>query len=294
MPDIAIIEKGGVVMMLLIMMSIYAFAVIFYKIFQFIQSGVFGTEFINPVMNEVKKGELTAAEHKLQRTYGPIATVMKVAIVCVTNRLMSNRSREAEISRVGSSEIRRLEGHMRGLEVVAMTAPLLGLLGTVMGMVTAFAKLGEAGSRVDPSMLAGGIWEALLTTVGGLVVAIPAVIAYYALDGVIERVRATMRDVTVQIMSLEDEFMRNEEEQVRREQNLQVEEREAAREKREAKNQEKFLQGLQAAQESKAKDTGKKQDEAVEQAVEKALEDARTMPQNSSTLRLLSPSYNRY
>lgn len=148
---------------------------------------------------------------------------------------------------------------MRGLELVGNISPLLGLLGTVMGMVTAFARLGEAGNRVDPAMLASGIWEALITTVAGLVVAIPAVAAYYVIDGFIERVRSTMKDVTVQILALEDEYIRNEKEQ----------------EKREYLEQERRLRELQEAQEH-------------------AVKQFRSTPQSSGTLRLLNPSYNKF
>ncbi len=259
MPDIDVLAKGGWVMVILGFMSIYALAVIFYKIFQFTSSGIFNTTYVEPVMSHVKKGELTDAEHLLEKRTGPVPRIMQVAITCVANRAMSMKSRESEIARVGSAEMRQLESHMRGLEMIATTSPLLGLLGTVMGMVTAFARLGEAGNRVDPAMLAGGIWEALLTTVGGLIVAIPAVAAYYIIDGFIERVRATMQDVTVQILALEDEYIRNEKEQ----------------EKREIMEQERRLRELQEEQEQKAKQF-------------------RSTAQSSGTLRLLSPSYNKF
>jgi len=314
MEDVNIIEKGGVVMIILIAMSVYALAVIFFKVFQFVQSGLFSQSFINPVMEEVKRGELTAAEHKLRAAVGPVATVMKVAIVCVTNRMMSVKSREAEISRVGSAEVRRLESHMRGLEMVSTTAPLLGLLGTVLGMVTAFGRLEAAGSRVDPSMLAGGIWEALLTTVAGLAVAIPAVAAYYVLDGVIEKVRATMRDVTVQVLALEDEFIRNEKEQERRTaaEEKRIEKEEMSRQQRE--EHERFIAEIKATEKSKlqaAEDalklkqkTAEEVDEmkrnavaeaeqAKQKAIDEVLERQRSMPQSTSTLKMLSPSYNR-
>jgi biopolymer transport protein ExbB len=301
-------------MVVLILMSVSALAVIFYKVFQFVQSGLFTQNFINPVMEEVKRGELTAAEHKLRSAIGPVATVMKVAIVCVTNRMMSIKSREAEISRVGSAEVRRLESHMRGLEMVATTAPLLGLLGTVLGMVTAFGKLEAAGSRVDPSMLAGGIWEALLTTVAGLSVAIPAVAAYYVLDGVIEKVRATMRDVTVQVLALEDEFIRNEQEQQRRAaaEEKRVEKEELTRQQRE--EHDRFIKEIQATEQAKfraaedalamkqktveevaemKRQAALEAEEAKKQAIEEVLQKQRSMPQNTSTLKMLSPSYNR-
>lgn len=262
--DIAtIFSKGGAVLYILLGVSIYMVAAIIYKGFQFYSSGVLNNRFVTSVMDDVKKGELTAAEFKLQHAFGPVAMIMKVAIACVTNRHMSQKSRESEIARVGTLEMRRLESHMRGLELVSTTAPLLGLLGTVMGMVSAFARLAEAGSRVDPAMLADGIWEALLTTVGGLLVAIPAMVAYYVLDGIVEKVRTSMRDVTIQILALEDEFMRNEKEQDRRR------EMELERELREIK----------AAQ---------------EKAVAAAAEHVRSTPQSSSTLRMLSPSYTNF
>ncbi len=256
--DISILAKGGVVMVILGALSVYALAVIFYKIFQFSTSHALNRSFIEPVMAHVKKGELTAAELALRPVRGPVAHVMKVAIGCVADRNMSIKSREAEIARVGGNELRSLESHMRGLELVATTGPLLGLLGTVTGMVTAFAQLGSAGNRVDPAMLAGGIWEALLTTVGGLTVAIPAVAVYYVLDGMIEKVRAAMRDTTIQILALEDEYIRNEKEQ----------------EKREMFERERKLQELQEAQ-------------------QRAMDQMRTTPQSSGTLRLLNPSYTQ-
>lgn len=256
--DITMISKGGPVMIPLIALSIYAFAVIAYKIFQFIASGVFNHRFIDPIMVYVKKGELSSAEELLKKEQGPVARIMQVSIACITNRHMSQRSREAEITRIGTSELHSLESHMRGLELVSSTGPLLGLLGTVTGMVAMFATIGDSGSRVDPSMLANGIWEALITTVAGLLVAVPAVFAYYIIDGVIERVRLTMKDVTVQILALEDEYIRNEKEQ----------------EKREVLERERQIREAQEEQERIAKG-------------------ARSMPQSSSTLRLLNPSYTQ-
>lgn len=258
MPEVGIIAKGGFVMIPLGLLSIYALAVVFYKLFQFFAAGVFRSDYIEPVMAHVKKGELTDAEMLLDGRVGPVSRIMKVAITCVANRAMSIKSREAEIARVGAAELRALESHLRGLELAANIGPLLGLLGTVTGMVASFAQLGQAGNRVDPAMLANGIWEALIATVGGLAVAIPAMGAYYLFDGMIEKVRSTMRDVTVQILALEDEYIRNEKDQ----------------EKREMMERERQLRELQTAQENAAKQF-------------------RSTAQQSATLRLLNPSYNK-
>lgn len=259
MDIISLFFKGGIIMPILLIMSVYMLAVILYKVFQFYASGAMHQWFVEPVMARVKKGEYTAAEEMLKPARGPVAHIMRVAIACVLNRNMSSKSREAEITRVGTGEIMKLESHMRGLEMVATSGPLLGLLGTVMGMVTAFSRLAASGSRVDPATLADGIWEALIATAGGLIVAIPAVVAYYVIDGFIEKVRARMRDVTVQILALEDEFIRNEKEQ----------------EKRDMIERETKIRELQEAQ-------------------ERAMENLRSTPQTSGTLKLLSPSYNRF
>ena len=210
MLDLSMLHKGGFMMFLLAAMSVYALAVIIFKIIQFKKANVFDRSFIEPALAEIKNGDRLKATLMLEKTPGPIARIMRTTFACVANREMSQKSKEAEITRVGSADIRYLESYLRSLEMVAMIAPLMGLLGTVIGMINSFSKLSLSGTRVDPTLLAGGIWEALLTTAGGLAVAIPALAAHYILDGVIEKVRATMKDVSVQILALEDEFRRNE------------------------------------------------------------------------------------
>lgn len=271
---VEIFEKGGVVMFILAGLSIYAISIILFKIFQFANSGMFEKRFIDPAIKAIRAGDLATAKDVLNTSKGPVARIMRVSLDSVSNREMLQASREAEISRVGSTDMRYMETHLRGLEMVANIAPLLGLLGTVIGMVTAFSKLETAGARVDPSLLAGGIWEALLTTVGGLVVAIPAVAAYYIFDGLIERVRGTMKDVSIQIMMLEDEFQRNERQLMRKKAQQRLKERQ--------ENEEQIRRQMEA----------KKVEE--DQRLEKMAENMRTSPQSSSTLRLLNPRYNSF
>lgn len=210
MQELMIFQKGGLMMYGLIGLSVYAIAVVIFKVLQFRKANLFDRSFIEPALREIKQGDRVRATRVLAGINGPIARIMRVSFECVANREMSQKSKEAEIMRVGSGDLRYLESHLRGLEMTANVAPLMGLLGTVVGMINSFSKLSLSGTRVDPTILAGGIWEALLTTAGGLAVAIPALGAHYVLDGVIEKVRATMKDVTVQILSLEDEFRRNE------------------------------------------------------------------------------------
>ncbi|MFN3722288.1 MAG: MotA/TolQ/ExbB proton channel family protein, partial [Paracoccaceae bacterium] len=107
---------------------------------------------------------------------------------------------EAETARVARSLLARARAGLRGLELAATIGPLLGLLGTVTGMIAAFQALQEAGSRADPAALAGGIWEALLTTAAGMAVAIPASIALAWFDSVVDALRHDMEDAATRIL----------------------------------------------------------------------------------------------
>lgn len=264
MPDIMLFEKGGFVMYGLALLSVYAVGVVIFKIIQFRKANLFDRSFIDPALLEIKQGDRGKATQTLANIRGPIARIMRVSFECVANRDMSQKSKEAEIMRVGAADIHYLESHLRGLEMTSAIAPLMGLMGTVIGMITSFSKLSMSGTRVDPTLLAGGIWEALLTTAGGLAVAIPALAAHFVLDGVIEKVRATMKDVSIQILALEDEFRRNE-------RLLAIEETKRREAERQAREEEKR----------------KKKEEAERWAEEQR----KNAPQKTSTLNLVSPKY---
>jgi biopolymer transport protein ExbB len=100
---------------------------------------------------------------------------------------------------VARNLIARARSGLRPLELIATIAPLLGLLGTVLGMIAAFQALQEAGNRADPATLAGGIWEALLTTAAGMAVAIPASMALTWFESVVDRLRLEMEDAATRI-----------------------------------------------------------------------------------------------
>lgn len=99
------------------------------------------------------------------------------------------------------SLISQYKSQLRILEVIASAAPLLGLLGTVVGMIEAFSALSNAGSDIDPSLLAGGIWQALLTTAAGLIVALPALILWHALDRRLELQVALLNQYIIELVS---------------------------------------------------------------------------------------------
>lgn len=187
-------------MLVLLALSVLATAIILAKLFQFYRSGLRRLGFVDQAVSALQQGDNNAALQALQRHSNPVARVVESAIHCGVQPGLSINDIEAEVSRVGSAQIRNLESWLRGLSSIAHLSPLLGLLGTVTGMIAAFMRLEEAGSRVDPSILSGGIWEALLTTAFGLTVAIPAMAAFYYLEGEVDHVRAAMKDASVRVL----------------------------------------------------------------------------------------------
>ena len=120
----------------------------------------------------------------------------------MADRTLSEETVKEEVVRVASLQLDSLRSGLRTLALIASLSPLIGLLGTVIGMIEAFQALEAAGSRVDPAILSGGIWVALLTTAAGLVVAIPAAVAHNWFEGAVYRCRRAMEDAATQVFTL--------------------------------------------------------------------------------------------
>ena len=191
---ISLVLKGGPVMMILLILSIVSLTIIILKSYQFYRSEIYSSNKFIPIFKLLRENQITKAQELLNSIIHPSS---KIILSIIHNKKLNNEDRENEVSIVGEKQIRNLEFLLKPLEVIANIAPLLGLLGTVIGMITAFSKLENAGSKVDPSILAGGIWEALLTTAFGLIVAIPALGAFYWLDGKVDKVREEMRHAAI-------------------------------------------------------------------------------------------------
>lgn len=189
-----LLQKGGVVMYVLLLMSISSLAIILLKLLQFWRIGASRSG----MMELIATGSTHEIRRRMALSRHPAARVVETAL---DTGHLPRELQEAEVERIGSVEVRALETYIRSLEVVANLSPLIGLLGTVIGMIKAFGRLEEAGARVDPSQLAGGIWEALLTTAFGLIVAIPALGAVHYLERKIEGVRALMRDAAARVIA---------------------------------------------------------------------------------------------
>ena len=159
-------DLGGPVVMVLLVISVVTLAAILYKLWQFSLAGVGRHRAVKKAVTAWDQGDRSAAMSALRKSKSYLAPVVEMAFSAGPEDVKRLEA-EAEV------RFARLEGGFRLLDSVAQLAPLLGLFGTVLGMIDAFQSLQEAGSQVDPSLLAGGIWVALLTTAVGLAVAMP-------------------------------------------------------------------------------------------------------------------------
>ena len=179
-----IAELGGPVVLILLAVSVITLATMLYKLWQFSAAGVGRHKALKDAVAAWDEGDLAAALAALKQSKSYLAPVIEMAF---SARPEDAKRLEAE----AESRFARLEGGFRLLDSVAQLAPLLGLFGTVLGMIEAFQSLQEAGSQVDPSLLAGGIWVALLTTAVGLAVAMPTSMVLSWFEGRMDGERVT-------------------------------------------------------------------------------------------------------
>lgn len=169
---------GGPVMWPILLCSIFALAIILEKVWHLHKIKIDTQEFLSNVLEKMKRHQVKEALEICDNTKSPISHILKAGI------LKYDRPRpqiKEAIEDASLYEIPRIERNLSMLATIAHISPLLGLLGTVTGMVRCFQTIqakATAFHPVSPGDLAGGIWEALLTTVAGLIVAIPTFIAY--------------------------------------------------------------------------------------------------------------------
>ena len=174
----AIIQRGGPLMYLIAVCSILALAITIERLFHFYRAKIDTRSFLREIASAIKKNQIVEAIEICDRTPGPVAHTLKEGIL--RHDSPKEDIKEA-VSNAAMVEIPRLEKNLGVLATVAHITPLLGLLGTVSGMIRCFQVIQEKASMfspVNPSDLAEGIWVALITTAAGLTVAIPTLVAY--------------------------------------------------------------------------------------------------------------------
>lgn len=186
-PDLNLFAKGGPMMWVLLIMGLVALMIFVERVLFLHRGQIRATEFIGGIKNILSKQRIVEALTVCEETPGPVAAVVKAALLHADDEADKMRFYVQEAAVV---EIPALERRLGSLAALAQVAPLVGLLGTILGMVTTFVAFER--DYMPASALAGGMWQALLSTAGSLMLAIPTHLAHHFLSG---RVRSIVRDV---------------------------------------------------------------------------------------------------
>jgi biopolymer transport protein ExbB len=196
-----LLKLGGPVAIALVLMSIVATAMSLFKAFQFFHGGVGRHGLALEAVSAWNNGQHEQALQKLADGRTPLARVIARAFDTIKLADRNIDAAKEVVLQVALDEIRQLKAYLRGIEVIAQTAPLLGLLGTVVGMISAFSRLESSGAAVNPAQLAGGIWTALLATALGLVIAIVFSVIGAWFEAKVETERATMESMLTSVFA---------------------------------------------------------------------------------------------
>jgi len=191
--------KGGLVMYPILLGSVLALGVFLERLWSLRRERVIPSSFRARVRALVRAGKLSEAEVLCQENNSSLAAIIDAAL----KEAGKPRSEIKEaVTDVGRREVTRLERFVDLLGTIAAVEPLMGLLGTVTGLIRAFQKVEALKGAVNPSALAGGIWEALITTAAGLIVAIPAYIGYRYLLSRVSQLVVDMEEDSLDIAKL--------------------------------------------------------------------------------------------
>ena len=195
------IRDGGPIIVVLIALSLLSLALIVWKVIE-LWHAVGGRAARAQALSDWQDGRPEAAIAVLRTGRSPADRVAAYAMEALSEGVTGPRL-EAELTRRGNEELATMARHIRLLELIAMISPLLGLLGTVTGMIQSFQMLAAAEGSANASVLAGGIWQALLTTAAGLMVAIPAAVAAGLLSARIDAAGQRIESAVGELMLIE-------------------------------------------------------------------------------------------
>lgn len=184
-----IAQKAGPVFWVITALGICALTIVAERWFHLHRAQINVGELLNGLLNVLKRDSRTEAVSLCEHTPGPVAHVLRAMILRYDQGVMDLKQAAEDAA---LDEVPRLERHINILATIGYVAPLLGLLGTVLGMIDVFQVIQAKGAFVNAINLSEGIWKALLTTAAGLTLAIPCYVAYNYL---VSRVRAIVLDI---------------------------------------------------------------------------------------------------
>jgi biopolymer transport protein ExbB len=194
-----ILAEGGLMIWVLLAASAVALAVFLDRLLQYHRDQIDSTQFLNGVRNVLKRDNVVEALAICDATPGPIPRLVKTAIL---NRERGREAVREALEDAGSQEVPRLEEKLNVLGTIAQIAPLLGLLGTVLGFITVFRAVEDQGVNAHLAQLSSGVWQALICTAAGLAVSIPSYVGYNYLVGRINTIVLDMEQVSSEILNI--------------------------------------------------------------------------------------------
>jgi biopolymer transport protein ExbB len=193
------LAEGGLMIWVIVASSAVALTVFFDRLLQYHRDQIDSTQFLNGVRNVLKRDNVVEALAICDATPGPVPRLVKTAIL---NREKGRAAVREALEDAGSWEVPRLEEKLNLLATIAQIAPLLGLLGTVLGFIKVFSAVQDAGLNAHVGLLAGGIWQALICTAAGLAVSIPSYAGYNYLVGRVNTIVLDMEQVSSEILNI--------------------------------------------------------------------------------------------
>ncbi len=196
---ISMAAKGGVLMIVLLILSILAIYIFGKKWYMIHEAGKIDKNSMNDIRDYIHDGKLKSAATLCEKYNSPVARLVQKGIERIGRPLSDIQT---AVENVGNAEVARLEKGLPILATIAGGAPMIGFLGTVLGMVQAFFNMSQAGNNIDITLLSSGIYTAMITTVGGLIVGIVAYFGYNYLASNISDLVFKMESATIDFMDL--------------------------------------------------------------------------------------------
>ena len=194
--------KGGVIMIPLMILLVIAVYIFVERLVVIRKASKKDATFMDRIKDFLNDGKLREAEELCQRTNAPYARMVEKGISRL-GRPMNDV--QVSIENVGNLEVSKLESGLSLLATIAGGGPMLGFLGTVIGMIQAFFQMSTAGNNVDVTNLAGGIYTAMVTTVAGLIVGVVAFFAYNYLVSLVDKVVRDLEAHSLEFMDILNE-----------------------------------------------------------------------------------------
>jgi len=191
--------SGGAMIWLILASSALAIVVFIERLLHYHRAQIHSAEFLTGVRNVMKRDNIIEAISICDATPGPVARLIKVAIL---NRERGREGMREALEEAGLVEVPRLEEKLSIVGTIAQIAPLMGLLGTVLGFIKVFLKLQQAGLYAHVGNLAEGVWEALICTAAGLAVAIPCYAGYNYLVSRMNSIVLDMEKASTEIVNM--------------------------------------------------------------------------------------------